>query len=293
MATRPNLDMDVLRTFVAGFELGSFARAASQLGRSQSALSTQLRKLEAQVGQPLVRKAGRALELTEAGERLFGYARRILALNDEAFDALRGGDVEGVVRVGLPQDLAETWLPPALARFARAHPRVRVEVRADRNARLSDALDHGELDLALTWEDPGLPLGEAIAEVGLAWIGPRGWRPSPGEPLSLAMFEPPCVFRGEGLARLDAAGLPWRVAFTSPSLAGLWAAVRAGLAVTLRTEAAVPADLAILDPATTGLPVLPRTRLVLRGDGLDPAAERLAEILKETVVETLGVGGAR
>src|ERR1700722_19005432 len=109
MALRTNLDMDVLRTFVTGFELGSFARAADRLGRSQSAVRTQLGKLEDQVGRPLVQKSGRGLMLTTAGESLLSYARRILDLNDEALDRVRGGAVEGWVRLGLPQDFAETW----------------------------------------------------------------------------------------------------------------------------------------------------------------------------------------
>src|ERR1700735_842011 len=138
MPGRTNLDMDVLRTFVTGFELGSFARAADRLGRSQSAVSTQLRKLGDQVAQPLVQKSGRGLALTTAGESLLSYARRILDLNDEALDRVRNGEVEGWVRVGLPRDFAETWLPGVLGRFARAHPKVRVEVRTERNASLID-----------------------------------------------------------------------------------------------------------------------------------------------------------
>ena len=114
MARPLNLDMDALRSFVTGFELGNFARAAERLGRSQSAVSTQLRKLEMQAGQPLVQKAGRTLALTAAGEGLFGYAKQLLALNDEAVDRLRGADIEGWARLGLPQDFAESWLPGVL-----------------------------------------------------------------------------------------------------------------------------------------------------------------------------------
>ena len=147
MARRPNLDMDVLRTFVTGFELGSFARAAERLGRSQSAISTQLRKLEEQTGQPLVRKSGRGLLPTAAGERLLAYARRILDLNDEAVGAVRDMEFEGRVRLGLPQDFAESWLPGALGRFGKAHPRVRVDVRTEHNATLVERTIKGELDL--------------------------------------------------------------------------------------------------------------------------------------------------
>src|SRR3977135_4655508 len=126
MARRTNLEMDVLRTFVTGFELGSFARAADRLGRSQSAVSTQLRKLEDQVGQPLVRKSGRGLALTTAGESLLSYAKRILELNDDAVDIIRGSDVEGWVRLGLPHDLAGSGLPAGVGGCAPQATKVRV-----------------------------------------------------------------------------------------------------------------------------------------------------------------------
>ncbi len=125
MAILTNLDMDVLRTFVAGVDLGSFAKAAGRLGRSPSAISLQLRKLEEQTGCALFRKEGRGLVLTENGEMLVGYARRLLDLNDQALAAVRNPGVAGSVRLGLPQDFAETWLPKVLARFARLHPNVR------------------------------------------------------------------------------------------------------------------------------------------------------------------------
>ena len=144
-----NLDLDVLRTFVVGLDLGSYARAAERLGRSQSAISLQLRKLEEQTGQALLRKQGRGLVPTEAGEVMLAYARRLLDLNDEAVAALKEPLLEGWVRLGLPQDFAEDWLPEVLGQFARAYPGVRVEVRVDRNSMLLEHLGRGELDLAL------------------------------------------------------------------------------------------------------------------------------------------------
>src|SRR5258708_8066695 len=128
---RINLNMDVLRTFVTGLELGRFSKAAKRLGRSQSAISTQLRRLEEQVGRPLLEKSGRGLSLTTAGERLLSYAKRILELNDEVVDGLRDGEVEGWVRLGIPQDFAEGWLTRLLGRFPRPHPKGHLAVRAD------------------------------------------------------------------------------------------------------------------------------------------------------------------
>uniref|UniRef100_UPI001E5D3492 LysR family transcriptional regulator n=1 Tax=Methylobacterium sp. Leaf118 TaxID=2876562 RepID=UPI001E5D3492 len=207
-----NLDMDVLRSFVTGIDLGGYARAAARLGRSPSAVSLQLRKLEDQVGCPLFLKQGRGLALTEAGEALLGYARRLLALNDAALAALRAPPLSGAVRLGLPQDVAETHLPPVLARFAQAHPQVRVGARVERDAVLRAGLAAGELDLALLWQEgaEAEPPGAVLLDLPMAWIGPRAWPGRvPGAPLPLAAFDAPCLFRRAGLAALDAAGIPW------------------------------------------------------------------------------------
>ncbi|QET06437.1 MULTISPECIES: LysR substrate-binding domain-containing protein [Cupriavidus] len=300
---RTNLDMDVLRTFVTGFELGSFARAADRLGRSQSAVSTQLRKLEDQIGLPLVQKAGRGLALTTAGEALLSYARRLLELNDEAVDTVRGANLEGWVRLGLPQDFADTLLPAVLGRFARAHPKVRVEVQVDRSVPLAEKTLRGELDMALVWGDgsdlPHYPNGERVADVPIAWVGTPEWAERaeraarrhalPDEPLPLIAFVPPCTFRAAGIAALDAAGMPWRLAFTSPSLSGLWAAAEAGLGVTPRTTVSLPGTLTALDPKTSGLPPLPTAPLSLHRAEADPSAavQRLTTIVLETIREAL------
>ena len=158
-----NLDMDVLRSFVTGTELGSFAKAADRLGRSQSAISLQLKKLEEQVGEVLLRKDGRGLALTASGEIMLSYARRLLELNDEALAATRGVAVEGWVRLGLVQDFAESWLPLLLGRFARAHPQIRVDVQVDRGVNLAMAVEKGELDLALCWGDYPSPRRRKVA----------------------------------------------------------------------------------------------------------------------------------
>ncbi|WP_027170618.1 LysR substrate-binding domain-containing protein [Methylobacterium sp. 10] len=282
-----NLDMDVLRSFVAGIELGSFAKAASRLGRSPSAISLQLRKLEDQVGQILVQKQGRGLVLTEAGEMMLGYARRLLELNDAALGALGSPALSGRVRIGLPQDFAETWLPETLGRFARLHPGVRIDAHVDRNATLRARLDEGDLDLALLWDEEGGERGGAvIGTLPMAWIGPRrGVTPGADRPVPLVLFGSPCIFRHAALSALDAAAIPWRISFSSQGLAGLWAAVSAGLGLTVRTAHGLPASLMALDPADSGLPRLPSLSLRLLKDAAesDPAVERLASLLTEVM----------
>jgi DNA-binding transcriptional LysR family regulator len=249
-----NLDMDVLRTLVTAQQLGSFNRAANHIGRSQSAVSQQIRKLEEQVGEPLFHKQGRHMVLTDAGEVVLAYARRILDLNDEAVAAIRGRAIEGLVRFGLPADFAETWLPAALGTFKRTHPAVRIEAVVDRNRRLLELLDKCELDLVLAIGSGTRSDASVLATLPLVWIGAESSKAAwaQGEPIPLAVYEAPCFFRQRALAALDKAGVPWRIAFTSPSLHGLWAAVEAGLGITLRTGVGLPAMLRVLD----GLPAI-------------------------------------
>lgn len=282
--------MDVLRTLVTAHELGSFNRAADHIGRSQSAVSQQIRKLEEQVGHPLFQKQGRRLVLTDTGEMVLAYARRILDLNDEAVAAIRGHSAEGQVRFGVPADFAETWLPMVLGHFARTHPAARIEAVVDRNRRLLERLDKGELDLVLAIGSGTRSDANVLAPLPLVWIGVASSKPAwpPGEPIPLAMYEPPCFFRSRALAALDQAGLPWRIAFTSPSLPGLWAAVEAGLGVTLRTAVGLPATLRVLDgglpaPAEPALPVC----LHDGGRALSPTLKSLQSAIIETVASNL------
>jgi DNA-binding transcriptional LysR family regulator len=288
MMTLINLDMDVLRTLVAAYRLGSFNRAAEEIGRSQSAVSQQIRKLEEQVGETLFVKQGRGLALTEAGELVLAYARRILEINDEAVAAVRGRAVEGLVRFGLPADFAETWLPAALARFKRTHPSVRIEAVVERNKRLLESVDKGELDLVLALDNETRADAQDVATLPLTWIGmsSRGPVLQPGEPVPLVMFEAPCFFRRRAIAALDQAGIPWSIAFTSANLQGLWAAVEAGMGVTLRTTMGLPDRLAELGEATVLPPVpVPPLKACLHdaGRSLDPAAIELRSIVVETL----------
>lgn len=323
---RPNFDVAALRSLVAGVDLGSFAKAADRVARSSSAVSAQIRKLEEQAGTPLFVKAGRGLALTDAGDAMLRYARRMIELNDEAAAAVRGTNLDGWVRVGLQEDFGEAILPDVLGRFARAHPKVRIEARVARNADLLDRLDANQLDLALVWGDPASAAlvartgidSEAIAQVPMQWVGAAGaggfGMPggaaeegaeggaletggrairAPGEPLPLVVFDRPCRFFGAATGALDRAGMPWRVAFTTPSLAGLWAAAAAGLGLTVRSHYGLPASVRVLDAASCGLPTLPSLPLILlrRTSSATPTVDRLARIVKQAVRDaTEGAG---
>ncbi|BET11620.1 LysR substrate-binding domain-containing protein [Pandoraea sputorum] len=282
--TIPNLDMDALRTFLATQHLGSLNRAAERVGRSQSAVSQQMRKLEAQVGQPLFRRQGRGLMLTDAGELILSYAHRILDLNDEAVRAVRGASVEGVVRFGLPGDFAETWLPAALGQFKKTHPGVRVEVAVERNGVLLERLDRGELDLVLVMGNESRSDAEPLAMLPMTWIGPVGADIvlTPGVALDLALYNPPCFFRRTGIEALDAASISWRLAYTTASLQSLWSGVAAGLGITLRTAAGLPSSLKRLG-TKEGLPPLPSVALCLHAGHRDtsPALAQLKRVVTE------------
>ncbi|TBA44346.1 LysR family transcriptional regulator [Rhizobium ruizarguesonis] len=287
---RTIFDLDVLRTFSTGMELGNFAKAAERLGRSTSAVSAQLKKLEEQAGTPIFRKVGRGLALTDAGETMLGYARRLLELNDEAAAAVHSVELEGWVRLGLQEDFGETLLPDVLGRFARAHPKVRIEARVVRNAELLERVTSGKLDLALAWSDGTLTAHcERIGEVPMRWIGPSegppGWQAASGEPMPLASLEAPCLLRSAATKALDEAGISWRLAFVSPSLGGLWAATAAGLGLTIRTPIGLPAKVRPLAPGTIGLPDLSKLGLVLHRAEAEPqpAAARLAELVLQSV----------
>ncbi|MEW9622786.1 LysR substrate-binding domain-containing protein [Rhodanobacter geophilus] len=287
---RVNFDIDTLRSFATGIELGSFAQAAERLNRSTSAVSAQLKKLEQQAGAPLLRRAGRGMALTEAGETMLGYARRLLELNDEAAAAIRGAELEGRVRLGLQEDFGESLLPAVLGRFARAHPRLRIEARIARNTELLDGVNKGRLDLALAWEaGAGSPHAERVGRWPMRWIvaadAPASKLYRRGEPLPLAVLEPPCLLRSAAIEALDRAGIAWRIAFSSASLAGTWAAVSAGLGVSVRTPLGLPASVRAPGAKEAGLPALPMLGLSLHRAEAEPApaVAQLARIIVRTL----------
>jgi DNA-binding transcriptional LysR family regulator len=291
---RVSFDPEVLRSFVEGVELGSFASAAGRLNRSTSAVSAHLKKLEDQAGRPLLRKAGRGLVLTETGETMLGYARRLLELNDETAAAVRGVELRGRVRLGLQEDFGEQLLPTVLGRFARAHPKLRIEVRIARNAELLADVNRKRLDLALAW-DAGVdsPHAERVARLPMRWIGAAGLPASTpfqrGEPLPLAVLEAPCLLRSAATAALDRAGIAWRIAFSSASLAGIWAAVTAGLGVSVRTSLGLPASVRALTAKQAGLPGLPMLGLMLHRVAAEPEAAvvQLQSLIRESLREAM------
>lgn len=291
-----NFDMDALRAMVVGVELGSFARAATQLGRSQSAISMQLKKLEEQARRPLFRRDGRGLAPTEAGEALLSYARQIIALNDEAAAAVGNSAGAATVRLGLPQDFFEDVMPEVLGLFSQQRPNSHVEVRAGRNYALEEEVQAGRLDVALAFFKAGASTsGVHVATLPLAWLAAQESAPLASAELPLVLFDHPCLFRQTALQTLDRQRLRWRMALTTPSLPGLWAALGAGHGVSVRTRHRLPGNVRDVADAY-GLPELPPIEVRLLASGArTAAAEDLLDIasnvLRRLVAEPAAMAG--
>ncbi len=285
----PNLDIDTLRTLMVANELGGYGEAGARLGRTPSAISLQMKRLQRDVGAPLFRKSGRGVALTEAGEIVLHYAKRILALNDELLDTVRGASLRGSVRLGFSQDFADEILPAVLARFSALYPLVTVELRIDGSAALVDAIEKGQLDLALAIGHEEKKTAEVVGSLDLVWIAGTDFLIRAEQALPLVVLGPQCAFRKAAIRALDDAGVTWRVAAVSPSVAGVWAAARGGLGVTVRSALGLPASLSH-DKSMFGLPALgefPVTLHARRDGATSDGARRLREIVRNAALELL------
>ncbi|SHJ86641.1 LysR substrate-binding domain-containing protein [Halomonas caseinilytica] len=281
----PLLDTDVLRSFVAIAESGSFTRAANQVFRTPSALSMQIKRLEETLGQSLFVREARQVRLTPEGEMLLGYSRRLLRLNEEAVTQFLTPSLEGTVRFGTPDDVGSRILPRVLSQFARSHPAVQVDVMVGRSIDLLERLDKGELDLVLaTAGNEGFPAdrGEVVHTEPLVWVGREGGVALERSPLPLAMANHGCAWRRMALSALDESGLAYRIAYISENCAGQEAALLADLAVAPLPRSLVRAPLSILGDES-GLPPLGDYHVLLLRSGLSGEA---TEVLAGHVIET-------
>lgn len=256
------LDVDHLQTFVAIAETGSFTRAADLVHKTQSAVSMQMKRLEERVGRPVFARDGRASKLTEDGERLLDYARRIVKLNVEALAAFSDGALTGRVRLGVPDDYADRYLPEIMARFSRAYPGVELTVVCEPSVDLVQRIDEDEIDLAIVTATESSRASETFRQERLLWVTSGRHAAHAEQPLPLALGRPTCCWRRSALERLERIGRPHRILYCSGNAGAIAAAVLAGLAVSVFPESALRPGMRVLG-AGEGFPELPSCRIGL------------------------------
>jgi DNA-binding transcriptional LysR family regulator len=275
----PMPDLDLLHSFVSVVDAGGFTAAGERVHRSQSTVSQQIRKLEESLECALFIREGRQVLLTEDGERLLGYARRMLALSTEVREAVSGRKRVDVIRLGIPDDFAADALTILVSEFARTRPGVRLSVRCDLTSALTRALERGDLDVALLKREPGAGAALAAWPEHLHWIGAPGMELAPAEPVPLVAFPQGCIYRNRAIHALEASGRHWRIAYESPNLMGLQAALTGGLGVALLERRCLLPDHRIID---AGLPSVPSTELALcLADTLREPARQLAMTIRD------------
>lgn len=259
----PDLDIHILRAFASVAELGSFTRAAVEFNCTQSAVSMQVRRLEQILGKILLVRNSRQVRLTESGRIVLTYAKRILRLNDQVLSEIGEPEVQGVVRLGIPDDYAAYFLPKVLSHFGSLYPRIRLEVLCGLSHDLLLQLRGENIDLAVTTRQPQSPGGVFLRREQLVWAESGKSQVHTNDILPLALFpEGVCSFRQAALEALDQAGRQWRIVCTSRGLAGIRSMVSSGLAMTVVTENTLSHDMRTIGQIE-GLPPLPLVDLSL------------------------------
>lgn len=257
-----NLDLDLLRTFVAVADLNTFAAAAAAVCRTQSAVSQQMQRLEQLVGKELFARHGRNKLLTEHGIQLLGYARKILRFNDEACMSLMFSNLQGVLTLGASDESADTILPFLLNRISSVYPKLALDVSVKRNAFMVEMLNENKVDLVVTTHRPGQFDCLTLRTSPTHWYCAAEYVLQKGEPVPLVLLDDPSPFRDMVLTALNEANIPWRLAYVASTLPAVRAAVKAGLGVTARPVEMMSPDLRVLGKSD-GLPALPDTEYLL------------------------------
>lgn len=265
-----SIDTFTLECFLATAETGSFTKAAERVGRTQSAISQQIAKLEHLLGKPLLVR-GKTFALTSEGELFLGYARQIFALHCEVMDRFKQPELEGEVRFGLPENFASVLLTDVLTDFSRLHPRILLNVECDLTLNLFERFKQKEFDLVLVKMNrpEDFPNGLDVWSEPLKWVGGTSLIDS-AKPVPLVLSPQPCVYRAAALTALESAGIKWRLVFSSPSYTGIVAAVKAGLGITVMPHTMIPEELATIDSKC--LPTMNDTHVSLLKHLADNAA---------------------
>ncbi len=279
-----NIPTELLRTFVKAVDLGSFTRAGDAVGRTQSAVSLQVRRLEELLGAALFVRGSHRVKLTDEGTTLLGYARRMLALNDEAVSSLRRPQVEGSVRLGAPHEYTASLLPVVLGKFAQTHPGVMLDVTCDLSKNLLVRQEKGEFDLVIALHDGRMAsTGTKVLTEPLLWLSSPDHMRHQQHPLSLVLAPAPCIYRNRVLQTLGRRNRSWRITYTSSSYSGIIAPVRAGLGVTLLAASTVPEGVRVLDERD-GFPSMGELDVGLhtRAETQSEAVDRLVDYIKSS-----------
>jgi DNA-binding transcriptional LysR family regulator len=278
------LDIDQLRTFVAIAETGSFTKAAEVVNKTQSAVSMQMKRLEERIERPIFARDGRASKLTEDGSRLLDYARRLVKLNVETVAAFSDAALSGRVRLGVPDDYADRYLPEIMARFSRAYPSVELTVICEPSGDLLERIDGNEIDLAIVTNCESKRASETFRRERLLWVTSSRHAIHLEERLPLALGRPSCTWRRTAIERLESIGRPYRVLYSSSNAGAVAAAVLAGLAVSVLAESGLRPGMRVLT-AAEGFPELTTCRVGLVRNAHDSSA--LADALAEHIISSL------
>ena len=264
------LDLDQLHTFITIADTGSFTKAAEEVHRTQSAVSMQMRRLEERLGKALFQKDGRTNRLTEEGERLLTYARRLLRLNRETLAAFDDNSLEGHIRIGTPDDYADRFLPEIMARFSRSNPKVELSVICEPTYNLIDPLKRGNLDVAIVTHSGSKGASEVVRREPLLWVTSANHSIHSEDVLPLAVGRTTCMWRRAACDMLDQMGRDYRILFTSWSATVIIAAVLSGQAVSVLPECALRPGMRILGEAD-GFGALPDVQIgIMRGHSSQP-----------------------
>ena len=258
----PVFDSVLLKTFVAVAETLSFTQAAARLGISQPTISQHIRKLELAAGRNLVLRDTRAVSLSDNGEAMLGFARTILAAQDEASSYFTGSAMRGRLRFGTADDLALTQLPGILRDFRQLYPQINLELTVNQSVVLLRRIEAGQLDLVFIRDDPDSGRGRVVQRDRTVWMSHQTLVVDPDQPVPLIVYQAPSLSRSYAISSLEAAGRTWRITCNVREVNGLLAAARAGIGVAVFPQSLIPADLASVS-AVHGLPPLGDVDFVL------------------------------
>ncbi|WP_227268365.1 LysR substrate-binding domain-containing protein [Roseobacter weihaiensis] len=276
---RKDLEIDLLRSFLAVAAHRNFTQAARAVGRTQSAVSLQIKRLEDIVGKRLFERSRQSVSITHVGEALLVYANRILAANDAALSHIQQPEAAGLIRLGAPDDYATYLLPPIMARIKKDHPRLRFEVSCDNAFDLLGMLTNGDLDIVVATHHPKAVAGQIARYEPLHWVAAPGYVDDPGTPLSLVLFPSGCVCRDIALDALRQIERPWHVAYSTRSIGLMEQAMLESAGVSVMEASIIPPGLTVID-GQSGFPPLSEVAIsVHRAETGEPHVALVADAL--------------